>query len=142
VLAFLEPKTDSSRRTMALPGECVTALRQHRARQAKERLRIGAAYRSLALVFATEDGKPIDPRTINDRFTQALARAGGPHIRLHDARHTFATWLLQAGVPLKTVSDQLEHSSIAITGNVYSHVTHEIARAAADTLHQAFTTGS
>src|SRR5262245_45487190 len=76
------------------------------------------------------------------RLSIQTGMAGGPHIRLHDARHTFTTWLLQAGVPLKTVSDQLEHSSIAITGNVYSHVTCEIARAAADTLHQAFTTGS
>jgi integrase len=142
MLAFLEPKTDSSRRTIALPGECVTALRQHRVRQAEERLRLGAAYQSLDLVFATEEGKPIDPRTMNDRFAQALAHASVPHIRLHDARHTFATWMLQAGVPLKTVSDQLGHSSIAITGNVYSHVTREIARAAADTLNQAFTTGS
>jgi integrase len=37
---------------------------------------------------------------MNDLFSQMLARAGLPHIRLHDARHTFATWMLQSGVSL------------------------------------------
>ena len=142
VLVFLDPKTERSRRTVALPAECIVALRQHRARQAEERLRLGAAYQSLALVFATERGTPIEPRTMNALFTQMLARAGLPAIRLHDARHTFATWMLQSGVSLKTVSDQLGHSSIAITGDIYSHVTREIAKAAADALNTAFTTGS
>jgi integrase len=141
-LMFLEPKTASSRRTIALPGECVTALRHHRARQAEEKLRLGAAYQDHGLVFATEEGKPIDPRTMGDLFTRMLARAGVPHIRLHDARHTFATWMLQSGVSLKTVSDQLGHSSIAITGDIYSHVTREIAKAAADVLNTAFIAGS
>ena len=102
---------------------------------------MGAAYQSLDLVFATEDGRPIDPQTINDRFSQALAR-----VRLQRSacmmHATFATWMPQAGVSLKTVSDQVGHSSIAITGNVYSYVTREIARAAADTLNQALTAGS
>jgi integrase len=142
VLVFLEPKTDSSRRTIALPGECVTALRQHRARQAAERLHLGAAYRDQGLVFATEDGRPIDPRRMNELFTQALTRAGVPHIRLHDSRHTFATWLLQAGVSLKTVSDQLGHASISTTADIYAHVTAAVARQAADALNQAFITGS
>jgi integrase len=141
-IVFLAPKTERSRRTVALPAECIAALRQHRARQAEERLRLGAAYQSLALVFATERGTPIEPRTMNALFTQMLARAGLPAIRLHDARHTFATWMLQSGVSLKTVSDQLGHSSIAITGDIYSHVTREIAKAAADALNTAFTTGS
>jgi integrase len=140
ILVFLEPKTEHSRRTVALPAECMAALRQHRAHQAEEKLRLGVGYHDHGLVFATEDGRPIDPRRMNHTFTQALTLAGLPAIRLHDARHTYATWMLQAGVPLKVVSDQLGHASITITGNVYSHVTREVAQHAAATLDTAFTT--
>jgi hypothetical protein len=95
---------------------------------------LGAAYQNLGLGFATERGTPIEPRTMNALFTQMLARTGLPAIRLHDARHTFATWMLQSGVSLKTVSHQLGHSSIAIIADVYTNVTCEIAKAAADAL--------
>jgi integrase len=137
-LAFLEPKTARSRRTVALPAECVAALRQHRARQAEERLRLGAAYQDHGLVFAQADGRPIDPYSMNRAFQTVLKRAGLPAIRLHDARHTYATWMLQAGVPLKVVSDQLGHTSIAITGDIYAHVPQEVAQHAASALDRAF----
>jgi integrase len=48
--------------------------------------------------------------------------SGLPRIRFHDLRHTFATLALQAGVPLKVVSDILGHANISITGDTYSHV--------------------
>jgi integrase len=139
ILAFLPPKTDAGRRTVALPEECVSALRQHKARIATEKLRLGAAYTDDDLVFCHEDGSPVEPRLLNRRFTQALARAGLPHMRVHDARHTYATWLLQHDVPLKVVSTQLGHGSITVTGDIYSHVTAEVARKAAEALQTAFT---
>jgi integrase len=138
VLAFLEPKTAAARRTVALPAECVTALRQHRARQAEEKLRAGAIYLDRGLLFCRTDGRPIDPRTIDRAFGRVLERAGLPPIRLHDARHTFATWMLGEEVPMKVVSDQLGHTSISITADVYSHVTGAMARQAADRLNTAF----
>ena len=54
---------------------------------------------------------------------QRLAsRSGQPVIRLHDLRHTHATMLLKAGVPLKVVSERLGHASPAFTMAVYQHV--------------------
>ena len=47
-------------------------------------------------------------------------------------------WMLQTGVPLKVVSDQLGHTSIAITGDIYAHVPQEVAQHAASALDQAF----
>lgn len=47
-------------------------------------------------------------------------------------RHTYATLALKAGVHVKVVSERLGHSSIAITLDLYSHVTPGIARDAAD----------
>ena len=51
-----------------------------------------------------------------------------PRIRLHDVRHTYATLALKAGVHAKVVSERLGHSSIAITLDLYSHVTPGMAR--------------
>jgi integrase len=44
-----------------------------------------------------------------------------PRIRLHDIRHTSASLLLAAGVPVKTVSERLGHADVSITLNVYAH---------------------
>lgn len=55
-------------------------------------------------------------------------------IRLHDLRHTSASLALAAGVPLKVVSDRLGHSTIAITANLYTHVSPAVAQDAADAI--------
>jgi len=54
-------------------------------------------------------------------FDRARARADMNHVRFHDLRHTYASWLIQAGVPLPTVRDLLGHSSINTTGR-YTHL--------------------
>jgi integrase len=53
----------------------------------------------------------------------AAERAGLPHIRFHDLRHTAATLLLGLGIHPKIVSELLGHSQIGITLDLYSHVT-------------------
>lgn len=50
------------------------------------------------------------------------ARAGLPHIRLHDLRHTHATLALEAGVHPRVVQEWLGHSNDGVTLNTYSHV--------------------
>jgi integrase len=140
-LVFQEPKTVHSRRTIPLPEGCLAALRHHRAHQAEEKLLLGQAYKDHGLVFCQADGGPIDPRTLNRYFNQALAQAGLPPIRLHDARHTFATWLLEHGVSPKVVQTMLGHSSIAITLDIYSHVSLDLEKQAAATLNAALASG-
>ncbi len=55
-------------------------------------------------------------------LVRRVKASGLPRIRFHDLRHTFATLALQAGVPLKVVSDILGHKNISITADLYSHV--------------------
>jgi integrase len=55
-------------------------------------------------------------------FRPLLAKAGLPHIRFHDLRHTCATILLSKGVHAKFVQELLGHATIAITLDTYSHV--------------------
>ena len=92
-------------------------------------------------MFAQADGRPIDTRLMNLYFTQALRRAGVPAVRLHDARHTFATWMLEQGTQPKVVSEMLGHSKISTTLDVYSHVSLELQKQAAAKLNAALTGG-
>jgi integrase len=100
----------------------VAALRAWRARQAAERLAVGAGYRDGDLVFCRPDGMPLHPKGFSAMFERAVKGSGLPRVRLHDLRHTWATLALAAGVPAKVVSERLGHVTIAMTMNVYSHV--------------------
>ena len=77
--------------------------------------------------------------TMSHQYKECLARAGlGHNIRLHDLRHTHATWLLEAGVPVKVVSERLGHSSIRITLDIYSHVLGSMQAQAVNALNSIF----
>jgi len=78
---------------------------------------------------------------MNLYFTQALKRAGLPAVRLHDTRHTFATWMLEQGTQTKVVSEMLGHSKISTTLDVYSHVSLELQQQATAKLNAALTGG-
>lgn len=132
-LRFAETKTRSSRRPVMLPARTVEALRRHRAAQAEERLRMGAAWEDNDLVFANQAGRPIAAGNLLKRsFEPLLAKAGLPRIRFHDLRHTAATLLMEQGVHAKVVQEMLGHTRISTTLDLYSHVTPTMQRQAAD----------
>jgi integrase len=138
-LHFHEPKAEKSRRSVPIPEACLAVLKHHKAHQAEEKLLLGPGYQDHGLVFAQAEGTPIDPRSMHRYFTQALQRGGVPAIRVHDARHTFATWMLEQNVHPKVVSELLGHSSIRITLDLYTHVSLDLEKQAAATLNAAFT---
>ena len=74
-------------------------------------------------------------------FDQVLKRTGLSSIRLHDARHTFATLMLELGESPKTVQAMLGHSSVAITLDIHSHVSLELEKKATSRLNAALTGG-
>jgi len=129
-LLFQEPKTPAGRRVIPLSDQALAELRRHKARQNQEKLLLGAAYRDNGLVFCTEDGAPYDPRNFARRFETLLKRAGLPHIRFHDARHSFATMLLELGEHPKVVQQILGHSRIGVTLDTYSHVSLDLEKRA------------
>jgi site-specific recombinase XerD len=69
----------------------------------------------------TKDRKP---RAVPLPPAAAREAAGLPHVRFHDVRHTYASWLVQQGQPLAAVRDLLGHSSLAVTSR-YSHLAPE-----------------
>jgi len=116
-------KTTNSKRRLDLAPVAVEALRQHRARQAEERLALGVAWEDHDLVFPNTSGGPMDVTNLVRRnFLPLLERASLPRIRFHDLRHTAATLMLKANVNPKIVSEVLGHASVSITLDRYSHV--------------------
>ena len=124
-----EPKTARSRRRIELTALAVDAIRRHRVGQNEERLRLGDAWANKDLAFCNEVGDFLSETHLRRKsFAPLLRRAGLPHMRFHDLRHTAATLLLARGVHPKIVSEMLGHSSIAITLDLYSHVTPTMQR--------------
>jgi integrase len=89
-----------------------------------------------AYVFARPDGSPYHPQLLSDAFKKLVHRSGLPRIRLHDVRHTHATLLLKAGVPIKVVSERLGHSTPGFTMATYQHVLPGMQAEAAKTFAQ------
>ncbi|HVD18697.1 MAG TPA: tyrosine-type recombinase/integrase, partial [Propionibacteriaceae bacterium] len=116
------PKTARGRRTVALDPGTVAALREHRKRQAAERLLMGVGFTDHGLAFCLPDGRPLHPERFSRTFSRQTAHAGLPAIRLHDLRHTWATLALSAGEHPKVVQERLGHANVSITLDVYSHV--------------------
>jgi integrase len=116
---------------VAIDPETVAVLRAHRGHQLEERLKMGGGYRDDNLVFSTVTGSVLHPDNVTNSFDRHVKAAKVARIRLHDTRHSAATLLLEQGVPLKVVSERLGHSSIAITGDLYQHVSEHMQEDAA-----------
>jgi integrase len=138
-LVVIAPKTERSKRQVTLTPSAVASLRRHRALQAGERLRMGAAWQGEDLVFTNEIGRPIDSAALTRlSFRPLLKRAGLPSMRFHDLRHSAATLLLSQGTHPKIVSEMLGHSRIGTTLDLYSHVTPTMQREAAMAMESIF----
>jgi hypothetical protein len=106
-VSFGPPKSERSRRTIALDPETVKALRRHRDAQLLERDSAGDAYQDRDLVFTDELGGAIGPDRLTDGFRSRRKAASIPTGTLHTLRHTAATLALTAGVPLHIVAARL-----------------------------------
>ncbi|MER3388541.1 MAG: tyrosine-type recombinase/integrase [Microcella sp.] len=136
-LTVTEPKTANSRRDIVLTESMVRTLKRHATTQKAERLRAGNQWQDTKLVFTTELGTAVDPRNLLRVFTVAAKTAGITDVGLHTLRHSAATAMLDAGVPLHVVSRILGHSSVAITGDVYGHLVDSTQADAMDQLAAA-----
>jgi integrase len=136
-LTYAEPKSERSRRRIALPTPLADALRIHRAAQHAERLKAGTAWQDNDLVFAQPNGHPIDKRADWHEWRRVLAAAEVRTVRLHDARHSAATTLLALGVDVRVVADMLGHSQTRVTSDTYQHLLPALAQDAADRMGAA-----
>ena len=132
------PKTERSRRYVALPGETMQLLRRYRTWQAEERLRLGEYYQDQGFVFAQDNGKPMHPDSVTDYLKKFSKRHGLPHINAHAFRHTMASMLYFNGVDSVSISKRLGHAQVSTTANIYAHVMEEADQRNADILSDIF----
>jgi integrase len=122
VLVLKEPKTAASRRTLHLSPNLIAVLRAHNDRQRFEERVSGSSWEATDLVFTNRDGGPMEGRNVLREFKRLLKAAGLPDQRFHDIRHCAASLMLAQGVPARVVMDQLGHTQISTTLDLYSHV--------------------
>lgn len=134
---LVEPKTPKSRRTLALPGIAVDALRRHRVQQLEERLWAGSRWQEGGLVFTSTIGTPVDEHNLRKQFRALVMKAGLPHMRFHDLRHSAASLLAAQGATARDVMETLGHTQIATTMNLYTHVFTERKTELADLMDAA-----
>lgn len=125
--------------------------------QAENKIRAGGLYDDQDYVWAWDDGRPHDPDYLYRSFQKVVKHYNKqiaedenltpqekqektlPKIRFHDLRHSHATALLIAGVPVKVISERLGHSSIDITQDIYSHVLPQMQDQAANEIDKMLT---
>ncbi len=130
-LREVAPKTEGSAATIALPGSVVTALRGHvevQAARADGRDACGSTTGSCSRRVSAPRSSPA---TSTARGRLCASRAGVRKVRIHDLRHSAASFMLAAGVDLKLIQTTLRHSRLATTADVYAHVLDEVQHQAA-----------
>ena len=119
-----DTKTKKSRRTLALPGRCIEALRKQRAQQVADRLAAGERWRESCLVFTTALGTAMDAANVRRDFRCALGLVPGLDSKdwtPRELRHSFVSLLFDAGVPVEEISRLVGHSGTSVTELVYRH---------------------
>ena len=142
---LVEPKTKSSRRTIALPQATRSALVAHRLRQSEERALCGSKWQEpilicegqpvpvTDLVFTTRFGAPLVAAVVTRRFKSLLKTAGIPLHRFHDLRHTAATLLSIQGVHPRAIQAALGWENLSML-NRYGHFVEEQRAAVASAM--------
>ena len=127
ILHIGTPKSRTSIRKIPLPAFLIPIARQYKLTGKKEDCYI-----------LSGNDTPIDPRAYQKLYKKILVKAGMKDRKFHSTRHTFATRALELHVDIKTVSEILGHSSVAITMNVYAHSLMEQKKIAIDKFNDMY----
>lgn len=110
-------------RDIPIDEDVIAIFRHQKFLQEEMRKRAGEKWTEQNLVFSNQTGGFLSNRTVYDCYKRILHKIGCPAYRFHDLRHTFATYHLEAGTDIKTVSELLGHADVGFTLNTYGHVT-------------------
>lgn len=121
-------KTRKSNRTVAIPDDLHDEL-----------LELCVGKKKSDLVFTATRGGAVQHRTFWSRYWLPAVQHLEPRPRIHDLRHSHASWLLAAGVPIHIVQARLGHESIQTTVDTYGHLLPDAQLAAANAAQAVFT---
>lgn len=148
-LVFTAPKTKRSKRCIRVGAACIALLHEYRLTQKAERLKVGSAWARTVqieggkvvpndLLFTKWNGTPLDPNRITSWFPHFLAAHDLPAVHFHSLRHSNASLLIAAHVPITAVSGRLGHAQTSTTLNIYASMIQSADAAAADALEGVF----
>lgn len=129
-----DTKTETSKRSIRIPDDMVSLLKQHYIEQSRQRLRLGTKWEQSGRLFTQWNGAPMCPNSPYTWLQRFLDRHGLERVNLHSIQHTNATLLIGQGVNVRTVAGRLGHSQTSTTMNIYAHQLQSADAAAADAL--------
>ena len=132
------PKTKKSNRTIAIDPITVNMFKEYKAWQNSEKLRLGAYYVDKGFVFSQDNGNPMHPDSINNKFSKMEKAYNLPHLRPHSFRHTMATQLFAENVDAVTISSRLGHAQVSTTADIYAHAIAKRDEKCADVLAKVY----
>ena len=127
-------KTKGSQRSLKLPASVMDLLKQHRAEQMEQRLKLGDQWINSNRIFVSWDGSPMGVDSARHWLTKFCKRHGIKYVNVHSFRHLNASLLISNGVDVKTVSSALGHSQVSTTLNIYAHSFAEAQARASETI--------
>lgn len=131
-------KTQSSFHTYLLIPDVKEVLwREYQHKKSKQEV-FGRDYNPSDYVFTWDDGRLFRPDYITRAFKNVLKRHRLPEMRFHDLRHSTASVLYDKGWTLKDIQSWLRHSSIEVTGDIYTHISEDRKSKMANTLNSTF----
>lgn len=122
-LRFKPPKTKHGRRTISLPASVIQILREHRRRQAEQRLFMGLGKPGDDdPVFTMPDRSMRSPDNLSRDWRRTVLAFDLPQVMFHALQHYHASALIAAGLDVLTVSRRLGHGSAGFTLKTYDHL--------------------
>lgn len=126
------PKTKKSRRVIAMSAELAELLKNHYTRQQIIKNSVKYDFNPLDMVFTSQSGGFKDRSGLLREFKRFIKDTDFSFATLHMLRHANATLLLNSGCDIKLVSENLGHSNISTTADIYADVLLESKRKMAD----------
>ncbi len=135
-----DTKTKKSRRTLALPHRCVTALKAHHDLQLAAKEAAGDRWKDNNLVFASQIGTELNPRNVARSFRKVIDDAGlnGADWTPRELRHSFVSIMSDNGVPIEHISRLVGHSGTSVTETVYRKQIRPILEQGANAMNEIF----
>lgn len=137
-LVLKDPKTESSKRVIAISDKLISVLTEYKAWYEEYREILGDKWEDSNRLFISEYGNNIYPGTINMWMKKVCKYAGLEERTVHSLRHTNITMQIAAGVPIVTVAGRAGHARTSTTTDIYSHFLKTADRSAAQKLEEIF----
>ena len=114
-------KTKKSQRTLKFPQFIMDMLKEYKAEQDAEALRLGDRWVETDRLYVKWDGRPMQNGTPYFWLGEFCEKHDLPFYGLHSFRHLFCSLLVNQGVDIVTVSGAMGHSTVSTTSNIYCH---------------------